>query len=41
MAGQIKAVTTTINGQSYTLTYNSTTQLYEGTITAPNESSYS
>lgn len=41
MAGQIKTVTTTINGQSYTLTYNATSGLYEGTIIAPKKSSYS
>lgn len=35
MAGQIKTVTATINGQSYTLTYNATSGLYEGTIIAP------
>lgn len=41
MAEQIKTVTATINGQSYTLKYNATSGLYEGTITAPNKSSYS
>lgn len=36
----VKAVQATINGQTYNLTYNSETKLYEATITAPNKSSY-
>lgn len=36
----IKTVKATINGQSYTLTYNSSTGKYEATITAPSVSSY-
>ena len=36
----VKAVQATINGQTYNLTYNSETKLYEATITAPNTSSY-
>lgn len=36
----IKTVKATINGQSYTLTLNSSTGKYEATITAPDKSSY-
>lgn len=36
----VKTVQATINGQTYTLTYNSTTGKYEATITAPTKSSY-
>ena len=36
----IKTVTASINGQSYTLTLNSSTGKYEATITAPSKSSY-
>ena len=36
----IKTVKATINGQSYTLTLNSSTGKYEATITAPTTSSY-
>lgn len=36
----IKTVTATINGQQYTLTYNSTSGAYQATITAPSKSSY-
>lgn len=36
----INTVTATINGQTYTLTKNTTTGKYEATITAPNTSSY-
>lgn len=37
----VKTVTATINGQNYTLTYNSSTGKYEASITAPSTSSYS
>ena len=37
----ISSVKATINGATYTLTYNASTEAYEGTITAPNKSSYS
>ena len=40
MASGIKTVTATVNGQSYTLTKNSSTGKYEATITAPSKSSY-
>ena len=33
-------VTTTINGQTYTLTYNSSSGAYEATLNAPQGSSY-
>lgn len=36
----IRTVQAIINGQTYNLTYNSGTQKYEATITAPNKSSY-
>lgn len=36
----VKQVQATINGQTYTLTYNSSTGKYEATITAPTKSSY-
>lgn len=36
----IKTVIATINGQEYTLTYNSTSGKYEATITAPSTTSY-
>lgn len=36
----VKTVQTTINGQTYTLTLNSSTGKYEATITAPSKSSY-
>lgn len=36
----IKTVQTVINGQTYTLTLNSSTGKYETTITAPSKSSY-
>lgn len=36
----IKTVQATINGQTYTLTYNSATSKYEATVTAPSTSSY-
>ena len=36
----IKTVIATINGQEYTLTYNSTSKKYEATITAPSTTSY-
>ena len=36
----IKTVTATINGQTYTLTLNSSTGKYEATITAPGKTSY-
>lgn len=36
-----KASTSIVNGQTYTLTYNSNTGKYETTVTAPSRSSYS
>ncbi len=36
----IKHVKATINGQTYNLTYNSSTGKYEATVTAPSKSSY-
>lgn len=36
----VKTAQAIINGQTYTLTYNSTTKKYEATITAPSASSY-
>lgn len=36
----IKTVTAMINGQTYTLNYNSSTGKYEATVTAPNTSSF-
>jgi len=36
----VKSVQAIINGQTYTLNYNSGTQKYEATITAPTKSSY-
>lgn len=36
----IKTVQATINGQTYTLTFNSSTGKYEATVTAPSKSSY-
>lgn len=36
----VKTVQVIINGQTYTLTYNSSTGKYEATITAPSKSSY-
>lgn len=36
----IKSVKVTLNGQSYDLTYNSTSKKYEATITAPSETSW-
>lgn len=36
----VKTVQAIINGQTYNLTYNSSTQKYEATITAPGSSSY-
>ena len=36
----VKTVQAVINGQTHTLTYNSTTKKYEATITAPSASSY-
>ena len=36
----IKTVQATINGQTYTLTLNSTSGKYEATVTAPSKSSY-
>lgn len=36
----VQTVKATINGQEYTLTYNSTSGKYEATVTAPNKSSY-
>lgn len=36
----IKSVKVTLNGQSYDLTYNSTTKKYEATITAPGTTSW-
>lgn len=37
----VSSVKATINGTTYTLTYNSTSGKYEATITAPSKSSYS
>ena len=37
----ISKVQATLNGQTYTLTYNSSTGAYEGTLTAPTKSSHS
>ena len=36
----VKTVQYIFNGQTYNLTYNSTTKKYEATVTAPSESSY-
>lgn len=36
----IQTAQAVINGQTYNLTYNSETQLYEAEITAPQKSSY-
>ncbi len=36
----VKTVQATIKGTAYTLTYNSSTGLYEGSVTAPSETSY-
>lgn len=36
----VKTVQVVVNGQTYNLTYNSSTGKYEATITAPNKSSY-
>ena len=36
----INSVSATLNGQTYNLTYNSSTGAYEATITAPSKSSY-
>lgn len=36
----VKSVQAIINGQTYTLTYNSQTKKYEATVTAPAKSSY-
>ena len=36
----VKTVQAIINGQTYTLNYNSDTQRYEATITAPAKSSF-
>lgn len=36
----VKTVQAIINGQTHTLTYNSSTGKYEATITAPSKSSY-
>lgn len=36
----VKTVTATINGTAYTLTYNSSTEAYEASVTAPTKSSY-
>ena len=36
----VKTVQTVINGQTYTLTLNSSTGKYEATVTAPSKSSY-
>lgn len=36
----ISSVKATVNGTAYTLTYNSSTGAYEGTITAPSKSSF-
>lgn len=36
----VKTVKATINGQEYTLTYNSSSGKYEATVTAPSKSSY-
>ena len=37
----VKQVQAIVNGQTYTLTYNSNTGKYEATVTAPSRSSYS
>lgn len=37
----VKQVQAIVNGQAYTLTYNSNTGKYEATVTAPSRSSYS
>lgn len=37
----VKQVQAIVNGQTYTLTFNSNTGKYEATVTAPNKSSYS
>lgn len=37
----VKQVQAIVNGQTYTLTYNSNTGKYETTVTAPSRSSYS
>ena len=37
----VKQVQAIVNGQAYTLTFNSNTGKYEATVTAPNKSSYS
>lgn len=36
----VKTVQAVVNGQTYSLTYNSTSKKYEATITAPSKSSY-
>ena len=36
----VNTVKATLNGQTYNLTYNSSTGAYEATITAPTKSSY-
>lgn len=36
----IKSVVATINGQQYTLIYNSTSGAYEASVTAPTVTSY-
>ena len=36
----VKQVQAIVNGQAYTLTYNSNTGKYEATVTAPSRSSY-
>ena len=36
----VKTVQATINGQTYTLTFNSSIGKYEATVTAPSKSSY-
>ena len=36
----VNTVKATLNGQTYNLTYNSSTKAYEATITAPSKSSY-
>lgn len=36
----VKQVQAIVNGQTYTLTFNSNTGKYEATITAPSKSSY-
>ena len=37
----VKQVQAIVNGQAYTLTFNSNTGKYEATVKAPNKSSYS